>query len=246
MSGFPVIELFGPTIQGEGALIGTRTHFVRFGYCDFKCVWCDSLHSVLPKEVRDRATYLDANGIMDALSALPPSRWVTLSGGNPAMHKLDGVVSALQDKYKVAVETQGTLWKPWLGYVDLLTISPKPPSAGMGDTMPQTELFIRAAKNYLPDSDICIKIVIITDEDYAYAKKVFALPQVVGSKIQCVLQVGNPTPPTLESHQIPLSKRAMLLLLEKLAAMALNDRDMIDVLVLPQLHVLMWGNEENR
>lgn len=37
---FPVIECFGPTIQGEGALAGLPTLFVRFGGCDFRCSWC--------------------------------------------------------------------------------------------------------------------------------------------------------------------------------------------------------------
>ena len=41
-----VSEIFGPTIQGEGALIGLPTVFVRTGGCDFRCSWCDSLHAV--------------------------------------------------------------------------------------------------------------------------------------------------------------------------------------------------------
>ena len=36
----PVVELFGPTIEGEGKLIGTQTHFIRFGLCDYKCRKC--------------------------------------------------------------------------------------------------------------------------------------------------------------------------------------------------------------
>lgn len=36
----PVMEVFGPTIQGEGPLAGTKTMFVRFGGCDFRCVKC--------------------------------------------------------------------------------------------------------------------------------------------------------------------------------------------------------------
>lgn len=31
---FPVIEIFGPTIQGEGALAGLPTYFIRFGGCE--------------------------------------------------------------------------------------------------------------------------------------------------------------------------------------------------------------------
>ena len=41
-----IAEIFGPTIQGEGALIGEATVFVRAGGCDYRCVWCDSPHAV--------------------------------------------------------------------------------------------------------------------------------------------------------------------------------------------------------
>ena len=41
-----VNEIFGPTIQGEGALIGQPTIFVRTGGCDYRCSWCDTLHAV--------------------------------------------------------------------------------------------------------------------------------------------------------------------------------------------------------
>lgn len=37
---WPVVELFGSTIQGEGVDQGVVTHFVRFGGCDFRCSWC--------------------------------------------------------------------------------------------------------------------------------------------------------------------------------------------------------------
>ncbi|CUH42006.1 7-carboxy-7-deazaguanine synthase [Ruegeria atlantica] len=41
-----ISEIFGPTVQGEGALIGQPTVLVRSGGCDFRCSWCDSLHAV--------------------------------------------------------------------------------------------------------------------------------------------------------------------------------------------------------
>lgn len=31
-------EIFGPTIQGEGKLVGNLSIFIRFGKCNFKCV----------------------------------------------------------------------------------------------------------------------------------------------------------------------------------------------------------------
>lgn len=42
LSKVPVIEMFGPTIQGEGMVIGQKTMFVRTAGCDYTCAWCDS------------------------------------------------------------------------------------------------------------------------------------------------------------------------------------------------------------
>ncbi len=40
--GIPVLEIFGPTIQGEGMVIGQKTMFVRTAGRDYSCGWCDS------------------------------------------------------------------------------------------------------------------------------------------------------------------------------------------------------------
>ncbi|MDU4929904.1 MAG: 7-carboxy-7-deazaguanine synthase QueE, partial [Staphylococcus epidermidis] len=42
MAKIPVLEIFGPTIQGEGRVIGRKTMFVRTAGCDYRCSWCDS------------------------------------------------------------------------------------------------------------------------------------------------------------------------------------------------------------
>jgi 7-carboxy-7-deazaguanine synthase len=42
-----ISEIFGPTIQGEGPLIGRPTVFVRTAGCDYRCTWCDTLYAVL-------------------------------------------------------------------------------------------------------------------------------------------------------------------------------------------------------
>ena len=53
---FPVVEIFGPVLQGEGRMIGAQTLFVRLGLCDFRCQWCDSLYAVTPEQVQTRST----------------------------------------------------------------------------------------------------------------------------------------------------------------------------------------------
>ena len=61
---FPVIEIFGPTIQGEGAEAGLPTHFVRFGGCDYRCSWCDTMYAVDPAVVRATAERLSGDAIV--------------------------------------------------------------------------------------------------------------------------------------------------------------------------------------
>lgn len=39
---FQYSKFFGPTIQGEGRVIGRKTMFVRTAGCDYRCSWCDS------------------------------------------------------------------------------------------------------------------------------------------------------------------------------------------------------------
>ena len=62
--------------------------------------------------------------IIEEFDKLPmgTADWVILSGGNPALWELGVLVAALQRKgYKVAVETQGSIWRNWLADVDWLT-----------------------------------------------------------------------------------------------------------------------------
>ena len=139
----PVVEIFGPTVQGEGAEAGIPTHFVRVGGCDFRCSWCDTMYAVDPEIVRATAEKLSSQEIVarvEGLGGRPD--WVTISGGNPALHQLDDVVWRLHGAgFRVSVETQGSRWASWLGAVDRLTISPKPPSSGMATT--QTRAAVR-------------------------------------------------------------------------------------------------------
>src|SRR6056297_3759182 len=80
-----VAEVFGPTIQGEGALIGVPTVFVRTGGCDFRCSWCDSLHAV-DSSYRDTWAAMSASEVLTRIEALSGAQplMVSLSGGNPA------------------------------------------------------------------------------------------------------------------------------------------------------------------
>ncbi len=78
-----VSEIFGPTVQGEGAVIGKPTVFVRTGGCDYRCSWCDSKFAVLP-EFRTTWRRMFPEDVLSEIKKLSSRPiLVTLSGGNP-------------------------------------------------------------------------------------------------------------------------------------------------------------------
>ena len=222
---FPIIEIFGPVLQGEGRMIGAQTLFVRTGYCDYRCSWCDNLYAVEPEQVQAGAEWLTVDEIvtrLDALSRHTP--WVTLSGGNPAIHDLGALVARLHaDGRKVAIETQGTVYRPWIADCDVVTVSPKPPSSGRTTDYAKLDRFAA-----LPQANL--KIVVFDEADYQYARAIhLRYPTVPFS-----LQVGNSVGED--------GAEALLRKLDWLAQRAMRDEAMGAALVLPQLHTLMYGN----
>ena len=106
-----ISEIFGPTLQGEGPLIGQPTVFVRTGGCDYRCAWCDTLYAVLP-EYREEWVPMTPQEIMarvDKLAAGQPVL-VTLSGGNPALQPLASLIALGRGKgHRFALETQSSV-----------------------------------------------------------------------------------------------------------------------------------------
>ncbi len=221
----PIVEIFGPVIQGEGAMIGRQTHFVRLGGCDYRCAWCDTLYAVLPDQVRVNSTRMSDVDVVERLRSLGMTTpWVTLSGGNPALHVLDSLVAALHDVgYRVAVETQGSIYRPWLEACNLVTISPKPPSSGMKTDLRALDRFVG-----LPGANL--KVVVFDDADFAFGRSIHRrYPDV-----PFYLQVGNEVGAD--------ATEALLQKLDWLSRRTLADPEMGEAVVLPQLHVLLYGN----
>jgi 7-carboxy-7-deazaguanine synthase len=105
-----VSEIFGPTVQGEGAVIGKPTVFVRTGGCDYRCSWCDSKFAVLP-EFRDTWRRMSSEAVLAKVKDLSPRPiLITLSGGNPALQPFRPLIQlAKTEGYRFTIETQGTL-----------------------------------------------------------------------------------------------------------------------------------------
>jgi len=161
---------------------------------------------------------------------------VTISGGNPALisEPMEELIDHLCDRQiKIAVETQGTRWQNWFNKVNILTISPKPPSSGMDTDWGKLEHILTHTEGPL----ISLKVVVFNDEDFLYAKHVHQkYPD-----IPFYVQVGNND----VTEEGDISGR-LLKGLEWLFQKVIDDPEMNEVRVLPQLHALIWHNKRGK
>lgn len=118
MLSLPVMESFY-TLQGEGFHQGRAAYFIRLGGCDVGCSWCDvkeswdeSLH---PKQ--------SVEEIVENAKAYP-GRLAVITGGEPLLHNLNDLTSALQEAgFETNIETSGS--SELSGNWDWICLSPK-------------------------------------------------------------------------------------------------------------------------
>ena len=239
LSKVPVMEIFGPTIQGEGMVVGQKTMFVRTAGCDYSCSWCDSAFT-WDGSGKHLITQMTAEEIWTELKRIGGNgfSFVTISGGNPVLlRNLDSLIALLKEnEIQIGVETQGSKWQEWLYEVDELTISPKPPSSGMETNYSMLSEILEKLKTRNSNQNISLKIVVFNQADYEYAKDI----HLRYPTIPFYLQVGNDEIAENDNKQL------ISHLLEKYEALVdqvVRDEELRNVRVLPQLHTLVWGNK---
>ncbi len=118
----PVSECF-TSIQGEGALTGVPSFFVRTSGCNLRCAWCDTPYASWdpegePMPLADVVRRAEASGVSH----------VVLTGGEPLIQKnLPALARALKNRgFHITIETAGTVAAdPSDTPCDLLSLSPK-------------------------------------------------------------------------------------------------------------------------
>jgi 7-carboxy-7-deazaguanine synthase len=236
MRKIPVLEIFGPTIQGEGMVIGQKTMFVRTAGCDYSCSWCDSAFT-WDGSAKDDIRMMTAAEIWRELREIGGKRFnhVTISGGNPAL------IAAIEELLAVfkenginsALETQGSRWQDWFLDIDELTLSPKPPSSGMKTDFEKLDFIIN---NLQAHKSFSLKVVIFNEEDLEYATNLHECYPAV----PFFLQVGNPN--LAEEDERGLLNQLITDYENLIDAVTESDR-LNNVRVLPQLHTYVWGNK---
>lgn len=242
---FPVVEVFGPTFQGEGGDAGRRVKFIRFGFCDGAtgkgpkswCSWCDSMFAVDFRHKKEWE-WLTVEEIAKKLKALPgPCRTVVLSGGNPALHDLDDLVWCLSDDWNIWVETQGTVYRDWLRCCGV-TVSPKPPSASKDFDAFALSWFMEQRLETSEEMRTILKIPVDPDfED--------------GADLEFAARLLNQAADKYEAWQVelalsvvsyPTDTREALLGRWAKTADWFYGANLPDARLLPQLHVLLLGH----
>ena len=134
-----VKEMFGPTLQGEGAHTGRAVVFLRFAACNLACTGCDTdfdpegARRMDAEEIVARLRELDTGGV----------RRVIVTGGEPTLQWDAPLSEAIRGAgFVVHMESNGT--RPLAGTVDWLTVSPKPQhhpaSISLADDLSPSEL----------------------------------------------------------------------------------------------------------
>ena len=121
---YSVNEIFGPTLQGEGARTGTVNYWLRFAGCNLRCSAivegfdCDTDFSGGRK--------MEAAEIVAELVKLGAGKnaWIVVSGGEPSLQIDADLVAALKGAgFYIAIETNGTHGLP--EGIDWISVSPK-------------------------------------------------------------------------------------------------------------------------
>lgn len=220
------------SLQGEGALLGTPSVFIRLSGCNLRCTWCDTPHESWSPE-----------GKMEGLGYIVTEarknwgcRHAVITGGEPMI--VDEVVLLTerlkQEEFHITIETAGTVFKPVV--CDLMSISPKlsnsTPRRREGGRWAEQHERLRyqpeILKQLISNYEYQLKFVIVNPEDV------------------------REIPPILE--EIGADKRRVMLMAEGTDSEAVFRRNfwLADLCkeygyrLTPRLHVDLWGIQRGK
>lgn len=221
-----VAEIFGPTLQGEGASVGRRCGFVRLGGCNLDCSWCDTPYTWDWSRFRPEHELrrLDTAEVVAAVEAMGVDLLV-ITGGEPLLQTrgLLPLLDAADERgWSVEVETNGTVAPPpeLAAGVTRFNVSPKLANSG-----------IAAPVRIRPEA-----LAALRDTGRALFKFVVAAPSDLDEVEE--LAAAHRLSPV---YIMPEGTTAEVVLarMRELAAPALERGFHLT----PRLHILLWGDQ---
>ena len=145
------------TLQGEGFHQGRAAYFIRLGGCDVGCVWCD----VKESWDADAHPKMSVEEIVNTVVTNTQGNkgLVVNTGGEPLMHNLDLLTTALQAQgFETNIETSGS--SSLSGQWNWICLSPKKFKAPLPEVVPFANE---------------LKIVVFNKSDFEWAEKYAAM-----------------------------------------------------------------------
>ena len=143
------------TIQGDGYHQGKAAYFIRLAGCDVGCVWCDVKDSWDASKHPSYAVETIIEMVTTGTTANPSQVIAVVTGGEPLLHQLDALTTALHEKgFKTNIETSGS--SPLSGNWDWICLSPKKFKAPLPEV-------VKVAQE--------LKIVVFNKSDFEWAEK---------------------------------------------------------------------------
>jgi 7-carboxy-7-deazaguanine synthase len=158
-----IAEIFH-SIQGEGALVGVPSVFVRTSGCNLRCAWCDTPYTSWHPEGDDWTL----ERIWAAVEAYP-ARHVVVTGGEPMIaREIVDLTQGLRARGRhITIETAGTVFAPV--ECDLMSISPKlansTPEGEWQERHESLRIQPEVVRRLMGDYDYQLKFVIAQPED---------------------------------------------------------------------------------
>lgn len=105
-----VNEIF-QSIDGEGLRTGALTTFIRLCGCNLRCSYCDTLYAMSTTVDNINCHELTVDEIVQRVDSISISKYVTVTGGEPLIHRdVYKLFRALIKRgYEVNVETNGSI-----------------------------------------------------------------------------------------------------------------------------------------
>ena len=150
------------TLQGEGYHQGRAAYFIRLGGCDVGCVWCDVKDSWDASAHSKKSIEAIVSSVLQNTPAWLPGKkggLVVITGGEPLMHDLTALTTALKEKgFETNIETSGA--HPLSGTWDWICLSPKKFKAPLPEVVPFANE---------------LKVVIFNQSDFKWAEQYAAM-----------------------------------------------------------------------
>ncbi|NCJ07540.1 4Fe-4S cluster-binding domain-containing protein [Synechococcales cyanobacterium C] len=243
-----LVEVFS-AIQGEGLNVGTRQIFLRFGGCDLRCRFCDSVHTWHPSNLcrveqapgaRDFITHPNPVAIAPLLDWVarqhqPPNLHdsISLTGGEPLLQApfLAAFLPQVRDRTPLPIylETGGHLPEALdlvLPYLNSVGMDLKLPSVSGEAHWEAHDQFLRRCVD--ARMEVFCKLIVSNETAIADLDQATALIGAVDPRLPVYLQPVTPT--SSASPWLPPSPEQVL------AWQAQMKQTLIQVRVVPQTH----------